>query len=281
VKSAVCLIVRNEARDIAEWIAFHALAGFDTQIIFDNRSDDGTTEIIKAASTLHDIRYHLWTDSSTGSQVAAYTAACEAYRPEFDWIAFVDSDEFVVLPNGQSINSFLDRFTGWSAIALNWAIYGSDGHQDFPDGLVLDSFTRRAPADFFAVRHVKSIIRPSFAARCLNPHCFDMRGNTLGSYADAQARPMQWWPAPELGGIAPGLSLEMPDYSLARINHYFTRSRAHWLAKLKRGYPSDVAIRKIEEFDIYDRNDVEDPIARRILPALRLEVARLEAVTVP
>ena len=279
MKSAVCLIVRNEARDIAEWIGFHALAGFDTQIIFDNRSDDGTTEIIKAASTLHDIRYHLWTDSSRGSQVSAYWAACEAYRPEFDWIAFVDSDEFIVLPEEQPVNLFFARFEGWSAIALNWAIYGSDGHEDFPDGLVLDSFVRRAPADFFAARHVKSIIRPRFAARCLNPHCFDMRGNTLGSYADARALAMQWWPAPELGGIAPGLSLEQPDYGLARVNHYFTRSRAHWLAKLKRGYPSDVAIRKMAEFDIYDRNEVADPIARRIVPALRLEVARIEALT--
>ena len=278
MKSAVCLIVRNEVRDIAEWIAFHALLGFDSQIIFDNRSDDGTSAIIKSATALHDIRYHHWADSSTGSQALAYEAACAAYKLEFDWIAFVDSDEFLIPAAEETINSFLARFEGWSGIAVHWAIYGSSGHDDFPPGLVLDSFTRRAGPEFFPSRHVKSIIRPRFAARCLNPHCFDLAGDRRGSYCDARGRPMQWWPAPEQGGILPGLSLEPPDYSACRVNHYFTRSRAHWAAKLRRGYPSDVAIRRMAEFDQYDRNEIADPIAHRYLPALRLAVAKLEAL---
>jgi len=269
MKTAICLIVRNEARDIAEWIALHAQVGFDTQIIFDNRSDDTTSLIIKAASRRHDIRYHFWADCSQRSQVLAYEAACEAYRLEFDWIAFVDSDEFVVPEENMPINTYLAGFSGFSAIAVHWAIYGANGHDDFPDGLVIENFTRRAPADFFPARHVKSIIRPGFAQRCLNPHCFDMRGHRLGSYCDPLGRPMAWWPAPEAGGILPGLSKNEPDYGGCRINHYFTRSRAHWRAKLKRGYPSDVAVRKMEEFDTYDRNDVEDGIALRYLARVR------------
>ena len=275
MKSAICLIVRNEVRDIAEWIAFHALAGFDAQIIFDNRSDDGTTDIVKSAAGRYDIRYHHWPHCGPDSQTAAYEAACSAYKLEFDWIAFVDSDEFVVLADAEPVNDYLARFDGWSGIALNWAIYGSDGHEAFPETLVTESFTRRAGADFFPVRHVKSIVRPGFAARCLNPHCFDLRGHRLGSYANARQRAMQWWPAPELGGILPGVSLDLPDYTAARINHYFTRSRAHWLAKLKRGYPSDVAIRKLAEFDIYNRNEVSDPLPEAVLRRLRKEVSSM------
>ena len=278
MKSAICLIVRNEVRDIAEWISFHALIGFDAQIIFDHQSDDGTSAIIKTATALHDIRYHSWADSSQRSQIAAYEAACAAYKHEFDWIAFVDSDEFVMLTADESINTFLARFDGWSGVAVNWAIYGSNGHDDYPDTLVLDSFTTRAGTDFFAARHVKSLIRPGFAARCLNPHCFDLRGDRLGSYCDTRGRAMQWWPAPELGGILPGVSLQPPDYSICRINHYFTRSRAHWAAKLKRGYPSDVAIRRMAEFDEHDRNEVDDPIALRYVNALTWNVAALNAL---
>jgi hypothetical protein len=275
MKSAICLIVRNEARDIAEWIAFHALAGFDTQIIFDNRSEDATPAIVQAASRLHDIRYHDWPDRSPRSQVAAYEAACAAYKLEFDWIAFIDSDEFVLPADPIPINAFLSRFDAYAGIAIPWAIYGANGHETFPETLVVESFTRRAPADFFPARHVKSIVRPAFANRCLNPHCFDLRGHRLGSYCDTRGRPMQWLLAPELGGIAPGLSRDLPDYGVARINHYFTRSRGHWRAKLKRGYPSDVALRKMEEFETYDRNDIHDPIAGRMLPALRPAVAAI------
>ncbi len=279
MKSAVCLIVRNEARDIAEWIAFHAVAGFDTQIIFDNRSDDGTDRIVKAAAALHDIRYHHWQNSSAASQTLAYEAACEAYRLEFDWIAFVDSDEFLMLPDAEPMNAFLGRFDGWSGIALNWAIFGANGHEAYPEGLVLENFTRRAGRDFFPARHCKSVVRPRFVARCLNPHCFDLGGDRLGSYADARGRAMRWWPAPELGGILPGVSLDPPDYDGPRVNHYFTRSRAHWLAKLKRGYPSDMAVRKLAEFDVYNRNEEEDLSAAAWVDRVRSAMAPLQVAS--
>jgi glycosyltransferase involved in cell wall biosynthesis len=276
MKSAVCLIVRDEARDIDEWIAFHALAGFDSQIIFDNGSTDGTAERIQAAARHHDIRFHAWRDRSTASQVLAYDAACTAYKLEFDWIAFLDSDEFLVTADGAPVNRFLARFDGFSAVAVNWAIYGANGHEDFPPGLVVENFTRRAGESFFPARHVKSIIRPRLAERCVNPHYFSMREDMDGHYCDAQGRYMLWLRAPEApGGVMRGVSRALPDYNSCRVNHYFTRSRAHFLAKLRRGYPSDVAVRRLDEFDEYNRNDVEDPIAARDLAALREAVARL------
>ena len=264
MKSAICLIVRNEARDIAEWIEFHALAGFDTQIIFDNESTDGTADRIKIAARHHDIRFHNWENHSKQSQMLAYEAACGAYKLEFDWIAFLDSDEFLVTTRGEPVNEFLSRFESWSAVAINWAVYGSNGHQDFPPGLVVENFTRRADKNFFPARHVKSIIRPRYAQRCGNPHYFDMAEHGDGHYCDTHGNYMLWLRAPEApGGLLRGVSRARPDYSVARINHYFTRSLAHWRAKVERGYPSDVAIRKMEEFAEYDRNVVYNPIAAR------------------
>jgi glycosyltransferase involved in cell wall biosynthesis len=278
MKSAVCLIVRDEARDIQEWIAFHALAGFDTQIIFDNGSTDGTAARTRAAAAQYDIRFHDWENRSAGSQVLAYQAACEAYRLEFDWMAFIDSDEFLVTPDGEPVNDFLARFEGWSAIAVNWAVYGSNFHDSAPDGLVVENFTRRAEADFFPARHVKSIIRPHLAQSCPNPHYFAMREDIDGHYCDARGQYMLWVRAPEVeGGVLHGVSRAAPDYTLCRVNHYFTRSRAHWLAKLARGYPSDFVIRKMAEFDTYDRNEVADPIAMRNLETLKHAVARLKS----
>lgn len=278
MKTAICLIVRNEVRDIQEWIAFHALAGFDTQIIFDNRSDDGTAALIQAAARHHDIRFHDWDNRSAASQVLAYQAACQAYHLEFDWIAFLDSDEFFVTTEDIPVNTFLARYEGWSAVALNWAVYGANGHEAFPPGLVVETFTRRAPEDFFPARHVKSIVRPRLALRCANPHYFDMAEDIDGHYCDPAGSYMLWMRAPEApGGTLRGVSRALPDYAIARVNHYFTRSRAHWAAKVRRGYPEDVAVRKMEEFATYDRNEVEDPIATRHLGALREAVARLRA----
>jgi glycosyltransferase involved in cell wall biosynthesis len=276
MKIAACLIVRNEVRDIDEWIAHHALAGFDTQIIFDNGSTDGTVERIHAAARHYDIRFHNWVNRSKQAQTLAYEAACEAYKLEFDWIAFLDSDEFLITPNGESAATLMARFDDWSAVALNWAVYGSNGHTDAPPGLVLENFTRRADETFFPARHVKSIVRPRLASSCPNPHYFNMTGSMERRYCDAYGNSMLWMYAPEAsGGVLRGLSRAQPGYTCARINHYFTRSRAHWIAKVNRGYPSDVAIRTLEEFDTYDRNEVEDPIGLRNITALRTAVARL------
>ena len=283
MKSAVCLFVRNEARDVQEWIAFHSLAGFDSQIIFDT-SNDGTTELIQAASHHADIRFHDWPNRSRKSQALAYNAACKAYKLEFDWIAFLDSDEFFLTTDEQPVNHFLAGFEGWSAIGVSWALYGSSGYDDFPPGLVTECFTRRADTDFFPARHVKSIIRPRAAVRCRNPHYFDMRKGVAGRYCDPCGTCLFWLHAPDApGGVWRGVSAALPDYSVARINHYFTRSRAHWRAKVERGFLKGVPGRTFEEFAIYDRNEICDPIALRHLGRLRerLAVLRGEAAVGP
>jgi glycosyltransferase involved in cell wall biosynthesis len=278
MKSAICMIVRDEARDIHEWIAFHARAGFDAQIIFDNGSTDGTAALIQAAQLHYDVRFHDWDNRTADSQVLAYKAACEAYKLEFDWIAFLDSDEFLVTADGEPVNDFLARFDAWSAVAINWAIYGSNGHDAAPDGPVVAAYTRRAAPDFFPTHHVKSIIRPGFARHCPNPHYFEMHEYIDGHYCDARGQYMLWTRAPEApGGLLRGVGRAAPDYSLCRVNHYFTRSRAHWRAKLKRGYPSDFVVRQEAEFHAYDRNEVEDAIATRDLAGLEQAIARLRA----
>ena len=275
MRSAICLIVRDEVRDIAEWIAFHALAGFDTQIILDHGSTDGTAEIIARAAEFHDIRLHSWTDNGANSQITAYHAVCRSYRQQFDWIAFIDSDEFLVLPSCTPMNEFLGRFHGWSGVALHWAVYGSSGHVDMPAGLVVENFIRRAREEFRPARHVKSIVRPSAVLACLNPHCFELAPGERGTYCDAEGHAIAWLAAPEHQGVLRGFSATPPQYDTARVNHYFTRSRAHWQAKLARGYPNNVAVRTEADFDEHDRNDIEDEAALGRLPALRAAVARI------
>jgi glycosyltransferase involved in cell wall biosynthesis len=272
------MIVRNEARDIAEWIAFHAEAGFDTQLIFDNLSTDGTDRIVRNAARHYDIRFHAWENQSARTQLLAYEAACTAYKLEFDWIAFIDSDEYLVTHTGEKINAMLARYDGWSAVAINWAIYGANGHEDFPEGLVTDNFTRRAEAGFFPNRHVKSIIRPRLAVACPSAHNFRMVEDRDGHYCDAAGNYMLWAIAPEVqGGVLRGVGRALPDYGTCRINHYFTRSRAHWMAKLSRGYASQWIHRDMSAFDEHNRNEVEDPIANRWSDRLQQAVGRLSA----
>lgn len=44
--TSICAIVRNEARYILEWIAYHKAVGIDHFYIYDNQSTDETTDIL-------------------------------------------------------------------------------------------------------------------------------------------------------------------------------------------------------------------------------------------
>lgn len=46
MKTAVCAIVRNEARYMVEWVAYYAAIGVDAFIIYDNGSTDDTVDAI-------------------------------------------------------------------------------------------------------------------------------------------------------------------------------------------------------------------------------------------
>lgn len=276
MRTAVCMNVRNEARDIGEWMAFHRIAGFDTQIIFDNDSSDATRRLIQSAGRLFDVHYHHWGQADHRYQIDAYFTACHLYRHAFDWIAFIDSDEFLVTTSPQPISAFLARFDTCGGVGVNWAIYGANGHEHHPPGLLTEAFTRRSEAGFFPNRHIKSIVRPLAVQACENPHWFHLDA----PYVTADGAPLTWLLTPE-GHLLRGLTQDAPDYAACRVNHYFTRSHAQWAEKVRRGYPADIAVRKMEEFGYYDRNEVEDPIAARWSGQVRTLAAQIRDAAAP
>lgn len=271
MKVAVCLVVKNEAADIAEWIAYATAIGVDTLIVYDNNSDDDTVRIVQAAATLYDIRLQRWGRTDRRSQMDVYEHAFRTWGGEFDWIGCFDADEFLVLHGGRTLASLLDRPAACGAVALNWAIFGSNGHEDVPDVPLIAAFTRRSKAIFFPNRHIKAFIRPAAMRSCQNPHYFDVDGH----YEHAEGRRVAWFPVPAGNYEERGVTAAEPSYAVGQINHYFVRSRSHWRRKLARGYPTGILGRTEDEFDTYDLNDVEDRSACAWLPAVEERLARI------
>ncbi|MBS0961407.1 glycosyltransferase family 2 protein, partial [Acetobacter thailandicus] len=57
LKTAVCLVVKNEEIEIIYWIAWYKALGFDAFIIYDDSSEDNTKNVILSLSGDLDIRY--------------------------------------------------------------------------------------------------------------------------------------------------------------------------------------------------------------------------------
>jgi glycosyltransferase involved in cell wall biosynthesis len=262
MKVAVCLFVRNEEANILEWLAYHLAVGFDALLVYDNLSTDNTPGVLRAAAKHGDIRIRTWRETGRYAQILAYNNCLLTSGREFDWILFIDSDEFFVPERHGDAKAMLGAIGDCRAVAVNMAFFGSSGHDAAPEGLVIENFTWRAPTAFDPNQLTKSFVRPG-AALCLTPHYFP----GIGAYLGPSGAPALW------SRRAPGRTRDDADFDVCRVNHYFTRSRAHWRAKIRRGY-RDV-VRDENEFHHYDRNDIRDETALRFAPATRAKMTEL------
>ena len=165
------------------------------------------------------------------------------------WIAVIDSDEFIVVHGSNSLHDLCNQDA--AAIGINWAMFGTNGHEQRPTQLVIEALTCRAEDGFSPNHHVKSLVRPAAVYDCINPHAFAVHGPTIRCNGQALK-----WQSDGAGSVRYGLTDTMPDYTAAQVNHYFTRSRAHWSVKVARGYRNPLSMAKLRFFDVYDRNEV-------------------------
>jgi glycosyltransferase involved in cell wall biosynthesis len=261
-KIACAAVVKNEARYLAEWLAWQFMLGFDTVVLMDNGSTDETLAIAERFAAAYDVRRFHWADTSPSYQASAYDAVFRSMGQEFEWIAFFDADEFLLLDDGLELKTLLAARPE-AAIAIPWAIFGSSGRQEMQAGLTVETYTHRSGAEFYPNRHVKSIIRPARTGRCATAHVFEVDG----AYVDLLGNALDW----QFLGV---LAVD-PAYRGGRLNHYFTRSQAEWQQKLARGYPDRE--RAQADFFEYDRNEIFDDSAARRAPAVNAILAQVEA----
>ncbi len=259
---AVCLVVKNEEDSLAEWMAYHLAIGFDTIIVFDNVSTDRTADVIELFARHHDVRRINWANTTHDYQLDAYNFAVTHLGNQFEWMAFIDCDEFLVPLRDETIGITLSRLPDAAAVGAHWAMFGSSGHVQRPDGLVIEAFRRRSEPGFWANQHIKSILRPGRAGRAVNAHYFEVEEG----YVTPEAIPIQW-------SDERGIAREPPVYHLLQVNHYFVKSKEQWARKMARGYHDVKRLDPDAEFNHNDRNEVEDTAILRFLAKTRAILA--------
>lgn len=112
--------------------------------------------------------YHLITDRLR--QRDAYNKALHDYGRRFRYLGIIDADEFLFVRNSAdggvgNLYSFVDKFMAShpnaGGLAVNWCIFGSNGHKTKPDGGVLENYTKRAQDNFSAHEVIKTICDPA------------------------------------------------------------------------------------------------------------------------
>ena len=110
---------------LREWILFQRLVGFDQVVIYDNTSPDvNESPLSHIAKEFPDfVRYHPWhcalcnnnrpshpSPGERSSQYAAEASCRERYGPTTEWMAFIDTDEYLVPMASETWQPILDSF---------------------------------------------------------------------------------------------------------------------------------------------------------------------------
>ena len=270
IKIGLVSVVKNEARDIAEWLAYHLVLGFDRILVYDHQSTDQTASIVRKFTAHFPVEMVTFAERRSSYQAQAFVEAAKFHAKDCDWLLACDADEFLSGEYPATFKEFLAAQPPEVAqVCLNWKIFGSGGHRGRPESsLLIETFTRCAPPDFAATRVVKSAVRPLQVLGSDNPHFFFVKGKTV----NVKGAPITWADV--------SIVKSTPLHEKFWINHYFTKSEEEWEQKLARGNPA--FLRSGDELHIYDMACiVDDKKAVALVPRVRDVLARLEQTLSP
>ena len=150
---AIAAPARQEANYLLEWIAYHRSLGIRLFLLGDNGGDDGTSEPLQELDRLRLIRRLPWLNQRY-FQLNFCHRVLQLTQGLIEGLFFIDVDEFLRPSNPNSMVS--DIAGQWlatesiGAVAINWAVYGSSGHEQIARGSSLSASRREPPGSFLS-----------------------------------------------------------------------------------------------------------------------------------
>lgn len=174
-----------------------------------------------------------------------------------EWIAFFDVDEFLVVKDAPDVNSWLNRYSRFDAVAVNWRYFGDSSLTSVGDD---KSMVRRfTQASAKLDDHVKTIVnlqRPN----CKMHICCHCTEKSLLAPSTVAVDGMTWC-------IGPKVQPPNNAVNIAYLAHFRCKTFQEYLKKSKRnntGIMRDACI-KDDMFEQFNKNDVEDLSLRDIM----------------
>jgi hypothetical protein len=234
MKVALVCIAKDEDNYIQEWIDYHKKIGFDRIFIYENNwrckaEDDMLTKIPYDGEIM---------------QVPAYNDFIKKYYGEFDWVLFLDVDEFLVLKKQKTIQEMIkEQYKMGHGFAVNWVLFGGNNHEGVTNNnySVIKRFTKRDDGPYCLF---KTLLKLSTKrVRMLNPH----RPNLVIVDTD--------------GRLVIGDNHNNSPIDITQVNHYFCKTQEEYLKKVCRGSSDGTPKRNMDVWHAHNKNEVEDRYA--------------------
>jgi len=222
MKKTICAIIKNEQAFLKEWIEWHLSLGFDTIHLYEDKGSESHEEIVaeynnvflRRYETDEEIKALLEAQGSAARQTVLYNWFGTTHKEDYDWVAFIDIDEFIVFNNGYTLDSFCKEFEPYSAVLMNWRMMGANGHISKPEVSVTEAYTMESPSlpqdygynykSLCNLKKWKGLIHNHLAEGCVNTNHKE--------------------------------DIHEIQYDKVALNHYFTKSWEDWCDRIfKRG----------------------------------------------
>jgi len=225
-KIAIVTSVRDEGLGLLEWIAHHRALGITDFFIYTNNNSDGSEHLLEMLAAHHLIRLiynEVNPDTPIQTKVAEHSLHCLRELRDFEWVFYIDVDEFFIPRNAgyrmeefwRDIAASLKR--SQAAICFNWKWFGSENGYAKEEGLLLERFVHSIHNE-----HVKSLVRPRDVISMSRVHVPILLPGRVAVRSDFE--PM----SAMTGKIA-------PVYDRGQLNHYWNKSFEEFAMKKRRG----------------------------------------------
>lgn len=230
MKVALVCIAKNEDNYIKEWVDYHIKLGFDNVFIYENdwRCDYTHPQLVKIPF------------DGLSQQMVAYNNWLKHRKNGFDWVAFFDVDEFLVLKKHKTIQEFVSDYNSKNGIGINWYFFGNNGHEKVEDDYSqIKRFTKRGSV---MNHHIKTILN-------CNVKC-NMKVHNPDSVQIV---------SPEGNQIYGPFNYKFSD-EIAQLNHYFCKTPEEFKKKCDRGRADKFEYKNTFEVNYQPQNlnEVED-----------------------
>lgn len=135
MKTALVALAKDEEKYIDEWIDYNVKLGFDDIFIFQNDW--------KYTGNKNYTNLRFMEINGQKIQNKCYNDFLVSKGKEYDFVTFLDIDEFLVIKNGKTLNEWLETLKDSDVIYINWRLFGDNGLSFTEDDFsVLKRFTK-------------------------------------------------------------------------------------------------------------------------------------------
>lgn len=256
---AVCAIFKDCAPFLKEWIEFHRMLGVQHFYLYNNSSTDSPYDVLADYISSEVVTCFEWPNRGqkqwgkkpfawvSTTQLPAYDHALKLARGKVKWMAFIDTDEFIVPVKHKDITTFLNHHLNVPGVKLYWQVYGTSHIYSIPENcLMIELLTLKCRPKREINEHTKLIVQPEKFA------------NFHGG--------------PHTGTFKEGLSPYVAEIEEARLNHYINRTIDFFYDhKIKGKETMDNTKWCQGSINNWQNlgNEVEDRIMDRFIPELR------------